>query len=69
MNDIAWLLILIGAVAAGVIIIRVLGRIVSWRITLPMLAIALLVSAGLLDIGSALAEVRHLVTNLFGGTT
>jgi len=69
MTDTTNILIVLIAVAACALLIRALGRIVSWRITLPILAIAILVTAGLLDPDPILTELDHLVTNLFGGTT
>lgn len=69
MTDLTSLLIVLIAVAAFVFILRALARIVSWRITLPILAVAILAAAGLLDPGPLLAELDHLLANLFGGTT
>jgi hypothetical protein len=69
MSDITSLLIILLAVTVCAYLIRILGRIVSWRITLPVLIVAVLVAAGLLDIAPILTELDHLITNLFGGTT
>jgi hypothetical protein len=69
MSDITSLLVILLAVTACAYLIRILGRIVSWRITLPVLIVAVLVAAGLLDINPVLTELDHLITNLFGGTT
>ena len=69
MTDTTNLLIILIAVAACALLIRALGRIVSWRITLPILAIAILTSTGLLNLAPILTELDHLITNLFGATT
>jgi hypothetical protein len=67
MNDTTSLLTIIAAVIACGLIIRVLGRIISWPIVLTILAIAVLVVLGLLDINPILTELGYATTNLFGG--
>lgn len=65
-NHLSSVLIVLTAVVAFVIIVRVVGRIISWRITLTVLAVAVLVVLGLLDIDPILTEAGHLLSNLFG---
>jgi hypothetical protein len=66
MSDLAWILVIIGVIAVCVSIVRLIGAFVSWRLVLAVLAVAILASAGLLNVDPILNEVDHAITNLFG---
>jgi H+/gluconate symporter-like permease len=64
-----WLLAILATLAFGVLVLRLLTRLVSWRLVAALLAIAVAVTTGLANPDPVTAALQHTITNLFGGTT
>ena len=68
MNGPTTAIVLIGVLVFCYLVIRIVGRIASWRLTLTVLAIAILTATGLLNTNPITTEIGHVITNLFGAT-
>lgn len=65
---ITWLLAIAVTLTFGVLVLRLLTRLVSLRLVAAVLAIAIAVTTGLINPDPFTAALEHTVTNLFGGT-
>lgn len=64
---ITWLLAIAVTLTFGVLVLRLLTRLVSLRLVAAVLAIAIAVTTGLINPDPFIAVLEHTVTNLFGG--
>jgi len=63
-----WLLAILATLTFGVLVLRLLTRLVSWRLVAALLAIAVAVTTGLANPDTLTTALEHTITNLFGGT-
>lgn len=60
-------LLLLATALFALLVLRIVGHIMPWRYTLPILAAAVLITAYGINTAPAWAELGHAIENLFGG--